>query len=65
MRVKLDLIIEYEDEDGDAPPVSHFPHVHEMLCDAAEHLYDNGLLSNGSGVYVRSCTHNVTLLEEE
>ena len=65
MKVKLDLIIEYEDEDGDALPASYFPHVHEVLCDAAEHLYDNGLLSNSSEVYVRSCTHNVTLLEDE
>lgn len=65
MKVKLDMIIEYEDEDGDALPDSHFQHVHELLCGAAEHLYDNGLLSNGSEVYVRSCTHNVTLLEEE
>lgn len=60
MKVKLDMIIEYEDEDGDALPASYFPHVHEVLCDAAEHLYDNGLLSKSSEIYVRSCTHKVT-----
>lgn len=65
MRVKLDLIIEYEDEDGDALPDSYFPHVHEVLCDAAEHLYDNGLLSKSSEACVRLYTYRIVLEDED
>ncbi len=64
MRVKLDLIIEYEDEEGEPLPKWHFPYVHELLCEAAEHLYDNGLLSGSYDMQIKSCTHLVTLLEE-
>ena len=35
MKVKLDLIIEYEDEEGEPLPKWHFPYVQELLCEAA------------------------------
>ena len=55
MKVKLDLIIDYESGD--------FEDIRDTLHMAAEHLYDECLLSSGADCFIKSCTHEVTLLE--
>lgn len=59
MKVRLDIVIEYAHE--------RFLDAEQTLCDAAEHLYDNGLLSGewDNEDAVVECTHKVTLLEED
>ena len=61
MKVRLDMIIEYE---GVKQDQIDFYEVEQQLCSAAEHLYDNGLLSGNYDFAVSSCTHEVTLLDE-
>ncbi len=58
MRVKLTLYIEYDGGD--------FYEIRQQLHDAAEHLYDNGLLSfDDEDIAISECTHEVTLLSTE
>ena len=55
MRVELTLYIDYDSGD--------FDDIEQQLYFAAEHLYDNGLLSgNGPSISIESCTHSVTLV---
>ncbi len=55
MKVKLDIIIDCDGGD--------FDDIRENLYRAAEHLYDEGLLSSDAECFIASCTHEVTLLE--
>lgn len=56
MRVELTLYIDYDSGD--------FEDIKQNLYDAAEHLYDNGLLSgNDPDIEISGCTHAVTLIE--
>ena len=58
MKVKLDLIIDFESGDfEDFEDIRETPHM------AAEHLYDERLLSSGADCFIKSCTHEVALLE--
>jgi hypothetical protein len=58
MRVELRLYIDYDSGD--------FEDIRMQLYDAAEHLYDNGLLSgNDPDIEISSCTHSVTLVHPD
>ena len=55
MRVELRLYIDYDSGD--------FEDIRMQLYDAAEHLYDNGLLTgNDTDITITGCTHSVTLV---
>lgn len=56
MMVELTLFIDYYS--GDEGEIKRH------LCAAAEHLYDNGLLSgNDSDITISGCTYSVTLIQ--
>lgn len=58
MRVELTLYIDYDS--------GSFVDIRQHLYDAAEHLYDSGLLSgNDPDIEISSCTHEVTLRGQE
>lgn len=57
MKVQLNLVIDYDNGD--------FDDIEQQLYLAAEHLYDNGLLSGNGDITISSCTHEVLLLEGE
>lgn len=58
MRVKLVVYIEYGS--------GSFYDICQQLYDAAEHLYDNGLLhGDNPDITVNECSHEVTLLSKE
>lgn len=58
MRVELTLYIDYDS--------GSFVDIRQHLYDAAEHLYDSGLLSgNDSDIEISSCTHAVTLVHPD
>jgi hypothetical protein len=58
MMVELTLLIDYDS--GDEGEIKR------LLCDAAEHLYDNGLLSgNDPDITISGCTHSVALLHRD
>jgi len=58
MRVELTLYIDYDS--GDVGEIKRH------LYDAAEHLYDNGLLSgNDPDITINGCTHSVTLVHPD
>lgn len=55
MRVELTPYIDYDSGD--------FGDIRQHLYDAAEHLYDNGLLTgNDPDITVKDCVHDVKLV---
>ena len=57
MRVELRLYIDYDSGD--------FEDIRMQLYDAAEHLYDNGLLTgNDTDITITGCAHNVEEVKE-
>ncbi len=55
MKVELTLCIDYDN--------GEFDDIEQQLYYAAEHLYDNGLLSgNDPVIEISGCTHAVTLV---
>jgi hypothetical protein len=56
MKVEFTLYIDYDSGD--------FEDIRMQLYDAAEHLYDNGLLTgNDTDITITGCTHSVTLVQ--
>lgn len=67
MRVKLSIYVTYDEDhiESNQDAIEMYYRMRQQLHDAAEHLYDNGLLTGDADITISECTHEVILLPQE